>query len=501
MPFLHVLFFILLATTANAQLDKTKLFDQFIEAGMQEWKIPGMITVVVRDNKVVFSKAYGLKDIRTTQQVDLQTMFSMASTTKQMIAVALGILVDDGLLDWEDKVIDYLPDFRLDDIYTSQSARVKDLLTHNLGVKNTDKIWVWDSLSTPMAMQRYRLAKNAYPLRGGFSYQNMMYIVAGELITRLAKMPWRQFVQQRLLDPLGMQHTAANALRIKALNNYVTPHVEDYEDGLLPIPLNFTQQVDAAGAMWSCAEDMARYLRFLLNKGIYQSDTLLQPATLAYIFRPHVLVSPTAYSTWKLVQPNFYSYGLGWFQHDYRGEKLDFHTGSLAGLVAIAAVMHRKNTAVYFFANKGSANLRHAVMYKAMDLFAFDDVDGKDWHRLIFDMYDQRQKKAIKRQKSKDAQQIKNTHTTHSFDQFVGTYRHPMYGFIRVSLRANKLIFNINDYTFFNLKHWHYNTFRSDKHAEWRYRVFLNFQLSSQGEVDKVRYEGPYIKLDFIKEN
>ena len=214
---LPVLFFLLSTSSLLAQADPLNQFDQFIQVGMKEWQIPGMVTVVVHNNEVVFSKAYGQLDIRSDRKVDQQTMFSMASTTKQMIAVALGILVDDGLVDWDDRVVEHLPNFKLADNYATQTARVKDLLTHNLGIKNTDKIWVWDSLSPPEAMQRYSFAKTEYPLRGGFSYQNMMYIVAGALISKLAKKPWRAFVQKRLLDPLGMQHTAAKHRLFKHL--------------------------------------------------------------------------------------------------------------------------------------------------------------------------------------------------------------------------------------------------------------------------------------------
>ena len=140
---LPVLFFLLSTSSLLAQADPLNQFDQFIQVGMKEWQIPGMVTVVVHNNEVVFSKAYGQLDIRSDRKVDQQTMFSMASTTKQMIAVALGILVDDGLVDWEDRVVEHLPNFKLADNYATQTARVKDLLTHNLGIKNTDKIWVW----------------------------------------------------------------------------------------------------------------------------------------------------------------------------------------------------------------------------------------------------------------------------------------------------------------------------------------------------------------------
>jgi CubicO group peptidase (beta-lactamase class C family) len=485
---------------SNAQYEaKNKILDEFIQEGMKDWKIPGMISVVVKDGKVVFQKAYGVKDIRTKAPVNDQTLFSMASTTKAVVAIALGMLVDQGKVAWQDKVVKHVPEFKLNNIYTTSEARVVDLLTHNLGIKNTDKIWVWDSLSTTDAMQRYSHAKSVYPLRGGFSYQNMMYIIAGEVITRASGMDWRTFIEKNIFAPLGMNHSATNAAAISKHGNHVTPHVDDYEDGLVAIPLNFTAQVGAAGAIWSSAEDMGKYISFLTNKGIANGDTLLKPKTFAYLFKSHAFVSATAYSTYRIIKPNFHTYGLGWFQHDYRGEKLDFHTGSLAGLVAITGVMHRKKTAVYFFANLGSANLRHAILYKVMDLYAFDDEKGIDWHQKVLDIYSKSKKRSISRQKKKDEARIKDTKPNFSLDKYVGKYRHEMFGEITVKEKNGKLYFDLNKYTFYTLHHWHYNTFRSNKNPEWRYRVHLNFPLNVKGKIEKVQYSGPYINLDFDK--
>ena len=491
---------IIIITRAKAQYEtKNKILDEFIQEGMKDWQIPGMITVVVKDGKVVFQKAYGVKDIRSKEPVNEQTLFSMASTTKAVVAIALGMLVDDGKIAWEDQVIQHLPDFKLDNICTTNEARIVDLLTHNLGIKNTDKIWVFDSLSTVEAMQRYSHAKSVYPLRGGFSYQNMMYIVAGEVISRASGMDWRSFIEKRIFAPLGMKHSATNAAAIRKLGNHVTPHVEDYEEGLMAIPLNFTEQVGAAGGLWSSAADMGKYLAFLTNQGVVNGDTLLRAETFAYLFQSHVFVSSRAYSSYNIIQPNFHTYGLGWYQHDYRGEKLDFHTGSLAGLVAIAGVLHRKKTAVYFFANKGSANFRHAILYKVMDMYAFDDENGKDWHQLIFDIYSKSNQRSIRRQKKKDSSQIKDTQPTFPLSKYTGKYTHNMYGEINVYIKDEQLCFDLNNYTFFKLHHWHYNTFRSSKHPEWRYRVHLNFPLNEHGAIDRVEYRGPYINMDFVR--
>ena len=191
---------------------------------------------------------------------------------------------------------------------------------------------------------------------------------------------------------------------------------------------------------------------------------------------------------------------MGWYQHDYRGEKLDFHTGSLAGLNALAGVVHDRQTGVYFFANSGSANFRHAVLYKVMDLYAFNDEKGRDWNKDIFEMYSQSDANDIAKQKKQNENRISNAPANLELKNYVGFYTHKMFGKLHVTIKNNRLQFNFNNYTFFDLEHWHYNTFRSSKHPEWRYRTFLNFPLNKDGKIEKVEFNDPYIELEFVKE-
>ncbi len=159
-----------------------KSLDKMIVQGMEDWNIPGLATVIVKDGKIVFKKTYGVKNINSKEPFDGKTLFNMTSTTKAIVAMSLGILVDRGKLNWDDKVQKYFPDFRLSDDYIASDARVGDLLTHNLGIGNADMLWVLDSVSTKETIKNFKYAKKEYPLRGSFEYQNIMYAVAGEVI-------------------------------------------------------------------------------------------------------------------------------------------------------------------------------------------------------------------------------------------------------------------------------------------------------------------------------
>ena len=153
---------------ANAQYKSAnRKLDAMIREGMAEWKIPGMGVVVVKDGRTVFSSVYGIRDIDTQVPVNSQTLFAMASTTKAMIALCVGMLVDEGKLQWTDRVRQHLPEFRLADAYLTDEARVQDLLTHNLGIPGADLLWIIDSLSTAETLRRFEQVNKTYPVRGG----------------------------------------------------------------------------------------------------------------------------------------------------------------------------------------------------------------------------------------------------------------------------------------------------------------------------------------------
>ena len=469
--------------SAIAQKSQEKKLDAMIVQGMKDWKVPGLATIVVKDGKVAFQKTYGVKNLETKEPVDEHTLFNMASTTKAIVAIAMGMLVDDGKLNWDDRVTDYVPYFKLSDSYSTADARVKDLLTHNLGIGNADALWTLDSLSTKETIERFQFAKSTYPLRGGFTYQNIMYAVAGEVIAAASGKPWNEFVEERVFKPLEMTRTQAIAVDIFKVGNYVTPYLNDSEDGMVQVDYGFSDQIGPAGMICSTAHDISNYLTFLVNDGVFKSDTLVQPKTFKKLFEPHSFLGSTGtYPTNALTKPNWNTYGLGWFQQDYKGHKLDFHTGSLFGLVAIAGVMHDKDVAVYVFANLDHAELRHAILYKAIDLFAFND-DGRDWHTEVFNLYEGFKKKSIENSKKDKAKRVANTKPSLVLKEYEGTYHNDMLGTATVTISNNNLDINFNDFITYTTAHWHYNTFITNKDPRFYEKSKVNFDLNAAGKI------------------
>ncbi len=485
-----IFLFVFIHSSVAQQKKNDRKLDAMIVKGMKDWKVPGLAAIVVKDGEVVFNKTYGVKNLKTKEPVDQNTLFNMASTTKAIVAIAMGMLVDEGKLNWDDKVVDHLPYFKLADSYLTADARVKDLFTHNLGIGNADALWTVDSVSTRETIRRFQFAKQSYPLRGGFTYQNIMYAVAGEVIAAVSGKPWNEFVTERIFDPLDMNRTQAIAGDIFKLGNYVTPYLDDPEDGMVEVDYGFSDQIGPAGMICSTPNDISNYLTFLVNDGVYKSDTLVKPKTFKYLFEPQSFLGSTGiYPTNALTKPNWNTYGLGWFQQDYKGNKLDFHTGSLFGLVAIAGVMHDQDVAVYVFANLDHAELRHAILYKAIDLYAFED-DSRDWHAEVFKLYQGFKKESIEKSKKKKAERVKNTKPSLPLEAYEGTFSNEMLGTAKVSIQNNQFQINLNDFITYDVEHWHFDTFVTNKDPRFREKLAIRFELNTDGKINQFDFMG-----------
>jgi len=310
-----------------------------------------------------------------------------------------------------------------------------------------------------------------------------MYAIAGEVIGAVSGEHWTTFVENNIFKPLEMTRSVAKTIDILQAGNYTTPHYNDPDDGLVKVGYTFSDQIGAAGMIWSSTLDISNYLKFLVDDGVFNSDTLIQPSTFNYLFKPQTILTENwYYPTNALTKPKWNTYGLGWFQQDYRGNKLDFHTGSITGLIAIAGVMHDHDLAVYVFANLDHAELRHAILYKAIDLYVFDD-DSRDWHEETFKLYSGFREGAIQALKKRDEERVLGTNPSLALEEYTGTYRHEMLGSVNVSLEEGQLHFDLNDYRFYKTEHWHYDTFISNKDPQFRSKVLISFNLNTSGNV------------------
>jgi len=494
--FRTVFFLFYLFSINSFSQSNISILDEFILEGKEMWKIPGISVVVVKNDSTLYKKTFGKKNYFKDEKVDTKTIFSMASTTKALVSMSLGILVDRDSLSWDDKVIDVLPSFKLSDEYITKDARVKDLLTHNLGIGNEDKLWTTDSTSIEEMLLKFSRSPKTYPLRGGYKYQNIMYVIAGEVIRNVSGKSWQDFMKINILDKIGLECTNTWSKDIFNYGNYTYPHQIDYDEGIVNVPFTISDQIGAAGMMWSCADDMEKYLHFLLNKTQILGENILKEETFNYLFKPHIIVGDSFYPTAELTNPDWKTYGLGWYQHDYRGEKIDFHTGSLQGLVAIIGLIRDKNIGIHVFANLDHAELRHAIMYKVMDLFLFND-DSRDWNKEVFDLYYEMDLKYKDSYLNKFKDRDTNSKMSLRLEDYEGEYISDMYGRIIIKKDDEKMTLDINNgIKFFDLDWWEYDIFITDKDEKWREKLFVNFNIEDNKVYSLKIYNEEFKKVN-----
>ena len=493
---------VLASPTARAQAPALDGFDAYVAQAVRDWGVPGLAIAVVKDGEVVFAKGYGVRRLGSPEAVDDRTLFAIGSTTKAMTAAALGMLVDEGKLAWDDPVTKHLPWFVLNDPWVTRAITVRDVLTHRAGLPGTDALWYEQRGTTREIIDRLRLVPPQTSMRSHFTYQNVMYAAAGEIVAAVSGMPWRQFVTTRLFEPLGMSGTVATAATLEPQPNVAAPHATI--GGVVTEIRNASvDNVAPAGAVWSNVRDMAQWLKMLLGGGTVAAGAdgptprrLLSDAVLAELFTPQTTVGPDDfYPTARLTKPHWTTYGLGWFQADYAGEKVDFHTGSIDGMVAIAGLIRDQGLGVYVLANLDGAELRHALMYKTFDLYLRRPV--RDWSTELRVLYQGLAKEADARQKKVDAERVSGTTPTRALDRYAGTYTSPLFGVVTVSERAGQLHARYGEGFVGALEHWHYDTFKATWEAAWRGTALVTFQIDQRGSVASVSMpQGVFVRTE-----
>ena len=409
-------------TTAAAQ--SAADFDKYVAQGVVDWHVPGLAVAVVKDDSVVFQKAYGVRDVATHAPFDIHTRSAIGSTTKAMTAFALGMLVDEGKLSWDDRVIDHLPDFRLSDPYVTRDLRIRDLLTHRSGLGGSgDLLWVNPDLSEHEIVRRMRYMPFESPFRSRFSYNNIMYQVAGDVVAAASGMSWEQFLTTRIFEPLGMRETIPTVAATIGQPNVVSPHAFK-NDTLRVIPVQSTDQVKAAGSVFSSIADMTRWVQFLLDSGRVNGRRLVSDSVFRQIFTPEIMAPRELYPALTLSKPHFFTYGFGFFLQDYAGYQIAMHTGSIDGMCALIALVPERHLGFYILENVDHAELRHALMYKAIDEWL--GTGTRDWSGEMRTMFAKQVAKAPA--KTKASHDSAAAPASLPLDRYTGTYRDSTFG-------------------------------------------------------------------------
>jgi len=464
--------------------------DDYVAKAVKDWRTPGLAVAVIKNDEIVFERGYGVRELGKPGAVDEHTLFAIGSTTKAMTAALAAMLVDEKKLEWDAPVARYLPWFQLKDPAVSREVTVRDLLTHRAGLGNADFLWYGQRNSTEEILRRVRLIDPAYSMRSGFIYQNIMYAAAGAVIESASGKSWPEMIRTRIFEPLGMKDSQATAARLASLPNVASPHA--LVDGRVRVIENASvDPVAAAGAIWSSVDDMSKWMKLMLDGGRVGGPSgkrLLSEESFHELFAPQTIAPYEMYPTTRITKPHWMTYGLGWFQQDYRGEALDFHTGSIDGMVAIHGLVRDEGLGVYVLGNLDHAELRHAIMYTVIDRYA--GRQDHDWNADFLKLYDGLKKEADQERATRIAARVAGTSPSLPLAKYAGSYSDSLHGNVSVTLEGAGLRLQYGTAFVGPLEHWHYDTFRAKWEAAWREPDLVTFVLDADGKASAVEVAG-----------
>jgi len=478
--------------------------DATVERVRERFDVPGIAVAVVKDGQVVLERGWGVRELGKTAPVGADTLFAIASNTKAFTATSLNLLAEDGKLKMDDRVIDHLPSFRMSDPFVTGQMTLRDLLSHRSGLSlGAGDLLFWPATSYSNAEVVERLGR--VPLKGGFreryAYDNILYAVAQQVIEKVSGQSYRQFLQQRIFDKVGMDGTRYNADHLRPGDEAAVGHAKfDFTALRTVAPLTWSNNA-GAGGIYSSAHDMARWMQVQLAGGALADGTPLFTAKsqqqMWQMITPQGVPEPSVPEL-APARPNFAGYGEGWSLSDYRGHRLVWHTGGWPGMVSRVTLVPGQDLGVVVLTNQEAGAAFNAITMSVLD--AYLGGDAHDWVDAYGKSTDKARDKADQAWAKHQAARDPDSRPSLPLDRYAGQYRDRWYGDMRITRqgKALRLQFDNTAQLVGTLSHWQHDTFI----VRWDDRslnadAFVNFSLDPDGKVREVRMQAVSGLTDF----
>jgi len=481
-----------------------KQIDSLVERSMKAFDVPGIAVGIIKDGKIIHAKGYGVRSLNTQQKTDENTLFGIASNSKAFTAAALGMLMDEGKIKWDDKVRDYIPEFKLYSPYVTEEFTIRDLLTHRsgLGLGAGDLMFFPDSSDFVLKdiLYNLRFLKQVSGFRTKYDYDNNLYIVAGEVVARVSGKSWDDFVQERIIEPLGMGKTATSFDRLKDKSDVIDGHAP--VNGKVQVIARSSLKVGhSAGGINSNVTDLCKWVQLWLNKGKYGdglSKTLFSENVYREMTSPQTIIQvngPGPYNT------HFAAYGLGFFLSDIKGYKQITHTGGLEGMVTQITMIPELNLGIIVLTNQQEGGAFRSITDQIKD--GYFSITGTN---RVTEYSTQRKNQLSFATHLVDSvwkeidkvEQSGNEKT--DINLFTGTYRDVWFGDITISVKNSKAWFDSKRSPKLTGELFHYkgNTFV----VKWKDRsmdadAFVNFSLDEEGKASAIKMRAISPLTDF----
>lgn len=453
--------------TASTQMpmDREEL-DAMINRALETFHIPGVAVGIIIDGKVVLTRGYGFRDQTNGLPVTENTLFAIGSCTKAFTTHVLGQLADEGKIDWDDPVIQYLPEFRLKDKYATYHITIRDLVTHQSGLPRHDLLWYNSTLSRNDLLARLQHLDASTDLRGKFQYNNLMYVMAGLVIERITGQTWEEAVQSRVFDPLGMHGSNFSVLDSQKSDDFSLPYREKNGE-VQAIPFNNITAAGPAGSINSNAADMMKWVGLQLSCGIVAGKQLLKKETLQAMHTPQVALRKFPENA-----SDFFAYGLGWLVGMHEGRYYVAHDGGIDGFISSTGFLPKEKIGVVVLTNSDSGmmfanSLADAILDRILG------IEKDDWILKVKEKDDKVKSALQGRQERPGGELLAPAGTARPFSDYVGDFEHPGYGTIRVHNEGNELVASYHTLSI-PVSHKCYDHFT----GAWQWSLDVNFNCS-----------------------
>ena len=478
-------FVLIISQNSSAQtIDVTKKlkgFDQTIEKILKDWNVPGCgIGIVIKD-KLVFAKGYGYRDLEKKLPVTPNTLFQIASNTKLFTATAVGFLVDEGKLDWDKPIKNYVPQIQFYNDELNANVTIRDMLSHRTGISRHDNIWYKSDFTRQELFDRIKYLEPSIPLRQGYLYNNLMYAASGQIVEYLSGQTWEEFVKSKIFTPLNMSHSMFVVEDMQKQPDFMTPYYEMRDTTiLLPYPFYTQQQgLGPAGSIISSINELSNWVITQIYRGNFKNTQVIPTSIIKETMQPAI---PTASVPDKYFENLNSIYGMGRSTSSYKGHYLTQHGGAIGGIYSNISFMPADSIGVIVFTNRLS-QLPGIITYTVYDKLL--GLAETPWSERGLKDYLKNKQTSRESRKKPDTDRVPNTKPSHPLADYAGIYEDPAYGMMKIDFKNDSLNFTFNHITL-PLYHYHYDRFITpDDQIDGKWS--MTFTNDAQGSISQVK--------------
>jgi CubicO group peptidase (beta-lactamase class C family) len=410
--------------------------DTYVERAIRQWQIPGVAVGVVKDGKAVLMKGYGVREAGGSDSVDENTLFMIGSNTKAFTGTALAMLQEEKKLSLDDRVQQWLPDFKLYDPWVAKEANLRDLLCHRLGFETFqgDFMYFDSDLSKEQVREKFGKVKPLYSFRSRWGYTNAAFLVAGEVVHKASGKTWAEYLEEKIFRPLGMNRTLALSKEIGNATNRASAHTVA-AGTLKKIPYGNIDNIAPAGSISSSISDMSHWVMAQLDNGKYEGKNVIPAAAIAATWFPHSILGNGGH---RFNRAHFALYGLGWMLNEYAGRKLVSHTGGVNGFVTSVTLVPEEKLGIIVFTNTDANSFYEALKWEILD--AYLQLPYRNYDGLFYGLQQAEQKAEDEwLAKKKDTIATKPSPAL-PLASFTGDYEHEVYGKMNIKNEGGQLV-------------------------------------------------------------